>query len=112
MGKSSVACWSGSSIPKSKAVYNSNCQRYNGNYVPLGLHRRLRLRFSLDNVDTQVDTSNGQNSLPATVMALYQREPSVEDAIDVVAVCVAPTQNKSARSLKDIPTTRQEGIKI
>ena len=38
-------------------------------------------------------------------MAVYHREPSVEDAIDVVVEHVTPTQNKSARSLKDIPTT-------
>ncbi len=34
-------------------------------------------------------------------MAVYQ---SVEDAIDVVVEYVTPTQNKSARSLKDVPT--------
>ena len=38
-------------------------------------------------------------------MAAYQREPSVEDAIDVAVEYVTPTQNKSARSLKDGPTT-------
>ena len=38
-------------------------------------------------------------------MAVYQREPSIENAIDVVVECVTPTQNKFARSLKDVPTT-------
>ena len=55
------------------------------------------LNFSIDNIDAQVDASDGRNSFHATAMAVYQREPSVEDAIDV--------ENKSARSLKDVPTT-------
>ena len=77
-----------------------NMEKHDGNYVPPGLHRQQRLRFSLDNVDAQVDTPDGRNSFHATAMAVYQREPSVEDAIDVVVEYVTPTQNKSARSLK------------
>ena len=82
-----------------------NIEKHNGNYVPPGLHRQRRLRFSLDNIDAQVDTPDGRNSFHATAMAVYQREPSVEDAIDVVVEHVTPTQNKSARSLKDVTTT-------
>ena len=82
-----------------------NMEKHDGNYVPPGLHRQRRLRFSLNNVDAQVDTPDGPNSFHATAMAVYQREPSVEDAIDVVVEYVTPTQNKSARSLKDVPTT-------
>ncbi len=38
-------------------------------------------------------------------MAVYQREPNIEDAIDVAVEYITPTQNISARSLKDVPTT-------
>ncbi len=80
-------------------------EKHNGNYIPPGLHRQQRLRFSLDNIDAQVDTSDSRNSFHATAMAVYQREPNIEDAIDVAVEYITPTQNKSARSLKDVPTT-------
>ncbi len=56
-----------------------NMEKHDGNYVPPGLHRQRRLRFSIDNIDAKVDTSDGRNSFHATAMAVYQREPSVED---------------------------------
>ncbi len=37
-------------------------EKHNGNYIPPGLHRQQRLRFSLDNIDAQVDTSDGRNN--------------------------------------------------
>ena len=112
-GKSSVACWSGSSIPKSKAVYNSNCQRYTGEHgesrwelctTRTSQVAKTQFLNCIDNIDVQVDTSDDRNSL-CNSYDCYQREPSVEDAIDVVAECVTTTQSKSARSLKDDPTT-------
>ncbi len=38
-----------------------NMEKHNGNYIPPGLHRQQRLRFSLDNIDAQVDTSDGRS---------------------------------------------------
>jgi len=38
-------------------------------------------------------------------MAVYQKEQSAEDAIDIMVKYVTPTQDRSARSLKDVPTT-------
>jgi len=70
-----------------------------------GLHRQKRLRFSLNNIDAKVDAPDGQNLFHATAMAVYQREPSAEDTTDVVVKYITPTLNRSARSLKDVPTT-------
>ena len=67
--------------------------------------KKRRLRFSIDNVDAKVDTSDGRNSFHATAMAVYQRQPSTAEAIDVVAQFITPTQNKSVSSLKDVPST-------
>jgi len=82
-----------------------NMEKHDGNYIPPGLHRQKRLHFSLDNIDAKVDTPDGQNSFHATAMAVYQRQPSAEDTTDVVVKYIAPTLNRSARSLKDVPTT-------
>jgi len=67
-----------------------NMEKHDGNYIPPGLHKQKRLRFSLNNIDAKVDTPDGQNSFHATAMAVYQREPSAEDTTDVVVKYIAP----------------------
>ena len=36
-----------------------NMEEHDGNYVPPGLHRQQKLRFSLGNIDASVDTPDG-----------------------------------------------------
>lgn len=82
-----------------------NMEKHDGNYIPPGLHKQRRLRFSLDNIDASVHTPDGRTSFHATAMAVYQKEPSAEVTNDIVVRYVAPALNRSARSLKDVPTT-------
>ena len=57
-----------------------NIEEHAGNYVPPGLHRQERLRFSIDNIYAHVDTPDGKNSFHATAMVVYQREPTMDDS--------------------------------
>lgn len=67
--------------------------RENGrNYVPPGLHRGKKLRFSVDNIDTQVDTTDGKDSFHATAMTVYQREPTLDSQSSVQKVSSSPGQ--------------------
>ena len=50
-----------------------------GNYVHSGLHRQNRLRFSIDNIDGQVDTPEGKNLFHVTAISVYQRQPMLDD---------------------------------
>ena len=56
-----------------------NIEEHAGNYVHSGLHRHKRLRLSVDNIDGQVDTPEGQNLFHATAMSVYQRQPTMDD---------------------------------
>ena len=38
-----------------------------------------RLRFSADNIDSQVDTPKGKNLFHAIAMSVYQRQPTMDD---------------------------------
>ena len=64
----------------------SNCrgstahiEEHAGNYVHSGLHRQKRLRFSVDDIDGQVDTPEGKNLFHATAMSTYQRQATMDD---------------------------------
>ena len=50
-----------------------NMEQHDGIYIPTGLHNQCQLRFSIDNIDANVDTPDGRNSFHATAMAVYQK---------------------------------------
>ena len=54
-------------------------EEHAGNYVRLGLHRQNMLRFSVDNIDGQVDTLEGNNLFHVTAISAYQRKPTMDD---------------------------------
>ena len=67
-------------------------EKYDGNYIPPGFQfTGNEYFFSLNNTDASIDTPDGRNSFQATDMAVYQREPSAEGAIDVVVKYVTDT---------------------
>jgi hypothetical protein len=79
---------------------------HNGIYIPPGLHRKSILRFSIDNVDSYVDTPDGRNSFHATAMAVYQQEPLLDEGpCDITANPLRLTSIVTSRALSDVPST-------
>ena len=82
-----------------------NMEKNDGNYLPPGLHKKRKLQLSIDNIDAKVYTYDGRNFFHAIAMAVYQRQPSMDETVEVVTEYAVPTDNKEARSMKNVPIT-------
>ena len=86
------------------AAVQENMADNQGVYVPPNLFVGQPLRASIDNIDAQVDTTDGKNSFHALASAVYQTHVDNGEA----AIISKPLHLKphgASSTLKDVPKT-------